>query len=107
MVDNNLKLQYNINNLTSAIKNLKSKHITHADSYFYSKNNHDRFELEMLIGIDILQYFLSLVLNQFGGGTCFKMNGKLIPLGNVNNFLSLEQMNEYRCNLNDITCSNN
>src|SRR5215469_4801455 len=49
LVDNNLKLQYNINNLTSANKNLKSQNITLADSYFYSKNNHDRFELEMLI----------------------------------------------------------
>ena len=61
----------------------------------------------MLIGIDILQYFPSSILSQFGGGACFKMNDKLIPLGNVNNFLCLEQMNEYRCNLDDVICNNN
>ena len=90
MVDDSLKLQFNIQNLTSAIKNLKDKQVTLADSYFYSKNNHDRFELEMIIGIDILEHFPSLVLGQFGSGSCFKINDKLIPVGNVNNVLSPE-----------------
>src|SRR5215469_14487768 len=107
LVDDSLKLQYSIQNLTSAIQNLKDKQVKLADSYFYSKNNHDRFELEMIIGLNILEHFPNLILGRFGSGSCFKINDKWIPTGNVNNFLSPEQMNKYKYNIHDAVFSEN
>jgi len=104
LVDKNLKLDYKINNLNIAVNNLKREGIKLADSYFYSKNDHDQFNIELLLGIDILQYFPSLVLSDCGNGFCFKINDKSIILGNVNNFLTNEQMFNY--NKQEVTISN-
>ena len=102
LVDENLKLEYNVNNMNAVIKNLKNQNVKLADSYFYSKNDYDKFDLEMLLGIDILQYFPSLVLSQCGGGSCFKINDKFIILGNINNFLSEKQIVYYRDNFKNV-----
>src|SRR5215469_6632498 len=61
----------------------------------------------MIIGLDILGHIPNLVLDQYGSGSCFKINDKLISVDNVNNFLSPEHMSKCQYNNNNNNNNNN
>src|SRR5215469_3740083 len=71
------------------------------------ENNLDSFEREMIIDLDILEHIPNLVLGQYGSGSCFRINDKLISVDNVNNFLSPEHMSKCKYSNNNATCSEN
>lgn len=93
LVDDNLKLKYNITGLDFALGNLKSNYKL-ADSSFYN-NNSSVFEIEVLLGIDILQFFPSFQLSPCMNGSCFTMGDKIIPFGHVEHFLKEEQLTNF------------
>ena len=76
--------------MNKAVQNI-SKKFKFADIEFNADRNHNKFECEALIGIDLLQHFESLNLKPCLNGRAFEINKKLIPCGSVRNFLSDSQ----------------
>ena len=93
LVDDQMSIKFEIPGMNAVIKNLKAANIKLADDYFYTNGDYEQFEIEMLIGIDIIQHF-SLNINHFAGGKCFVVNDKVAPVGNILNFLDSEQSKE-------------
>ena len=56
-------------------------------SSFYLNKEHENIELDMLVGIDIIQYF-SFSMNKIGGGFNFIIDDKVDRVGYIFNFLS-------------------
>ena len=88
LVDDHMDLSFNIPGMNHAIRNL-SRNSRLADIEFDEQNDNCVFNCQALLGIDILQHLQFLSLSKVLGGSGFELeNGKLIPFGDVNTFLS-------------------
>ena len=88
LVDDKMKISYDVPGMNIIVNKLKSQNVKLADeSYYQDNNNHESIEIEMLVGMDIIQYF-SLEVRKVCGGFSFIINGKVAPVGNVFNFLN-------------------
>ena len=87
LVDENMNMNYKIPGMNTVINKLKSQKVSLIDSSFYLNKDHENIELDMLVGIDIIQYF-SFSINKMGGGFNFIIDNKVAPVGNISNFLS-------------------
>ena len=76
--------------MNQIIERLKSENQSLADETFYEGRDHELIEVDMLIVMDITQYF-SLSIQKYGGVFCFTLNGKVAPVGNALNFLTFNQ----------------
>ena len=87
LVDENMNINYKIPGKNTVINKLKSQNVNLVDSSFYLNNDHENIELDMLVSIDIIQYF-SFSINKIGGGFNFIIDDKVALVGNILNFLS-------------------
>ena len=87
LVDENMNINYKIPEMNTVINKLKSQNVSLVDSSFYLNKDHEKIELDILLGIDIIQYF-SFSINKIGGGFNFIIDDKVAPVGNILNFLS-------------------
>ncbi|KAL7630818.1 UNVERIFIED_CONTAM: hypothetical protein RMT77_018969 [Armadillidium vulgare] len=91
LVDENLNLNYTVNGVNEVIHEFKHQGIPLADSTFNVEEDNNKFHIQALLGVDILQYFPSLELVSIMSGSCFKVSNKYIPFGNIQNFLPRKQ----------------
>ena len=109
LVDKDLKLKYEVNGLEYALDNLKKRYNL-ADSSFYNGLNKSSFEIDALLGVDVLQFLPSFELTSCMNGSCFLINKKILPFGNIEHFLNTDQLsnlykqNNSKCNS---PCDNN
>ena len=89
LVDHEMNI-YEVPGMNQIIDKLKSENKSLADETFYEGRDHELIEVDMLIGMDIIQYF-SLSIQKYGGGFCFILNGKVAPVGKALNFLTSNQ----------------
>ena len=87
LVDKNLQLRYEIPGMNDAVKNLKGK-FKLADESYYSDRDHTKFDLDLLLGIDLWQFVTKISVERFMRGTCIMYNNKVIPIGNVKHFMN-------------------
>ena len=92
LVERNFELKFEINSLNSALTNIERNHAL-ADSAFLTERG-ELVELDGLIGVDIIQYFTQFSLTKCMNGSAFVVNDKLIPFGNVDNFLTKKQFSD-------------
>ena len=72
--------------IDQALNNLRNKSYKLADSGFKESNN-SFFDLDALLGIDLIEYFPQLEMVKCMSGSAFKLrNGSIIPFGNISNF---------------------
>ena len=90
LVDSNWNLTFEVPGMNHIINNFEHNNIGLLDESFLKDRNHEIINVDMLIGIDIIQ-FMHLDWNQFLGGTCLVIDNKVAPLGNIFNFLNENQ----------------
>ena len=86
LVDENMNINDKLPEMNTVINKLKSQNVSLVDSSFYLNKDHENIELDMLVGLDI-QYF-SFSINKIGGGFNFIIDDKVVPVGNILNFLN-------------------
>ena len=106
LVDKSLNISFEVPGLNMTINKLKRNNIGLLDQSFYEEKNHDKMEVDMLLGIDIVQYMLSGTYLKVLGGTCFVLDNKVAPLGNVFNFLNEEERKLVMSSLNNSNARN-
>ena len=82
LVDENMNINYKIPGMNTVINKLKSQNVSLVDSSFYLNKDHENIESDMLVGINIIQYF-SFSINKIGGGVNFIIDDKVVPVGNI------------------------
>ena len=90
LVDEHMDIRYELPGMNLVVDKLKAQKVPFADESFYENRNHENVEIEMLIGIDIIQHF-SLSMINCVGGNCLHINNKVAPVGNIFNFLNSDQ----------------
>ena len=98
LVDEKFDLKFDIDSLPEAINNISSK-FRLADTA-YTTDRKSTVQLEGLIGSDIIQFFDQFNITKCLNGSAFKFCDKLIPFGNIDNFLSLRQVTDKYCRAN-------
>ena len=73
--------------MNEVINKFKRNNLPLLDEAFLTDDNHENINIDMLVGIDIVQYMVPGTYVKELGGTCFSLNNKLAPIGNVFNFL--------------------
>ena len=96
LIDQEFKLNLSIDGLCLALNNISKKH------QLADQIESDTVELEGLLGIDAIQYLSNTEIVPCLGGMAFQLPNGVIPFGNVDNFLSNEQLNlKYADNPNE------
>ena len=90
LVDSKLNISFEAPGINEVLDKFKGESIILADEAFQEERDHETVDIDMLVGIDIIQYFSLSILNCLGG-FCFSLNGRIAPIGNIFNFLSSEQ----------------
>ena len=80
-------LQFSIRGINDVIDNLKPKYKL-AKVDFESEN----IKLEGLLGVDCIQHFRDFQVVRCMNGSAFKICNKIVPFGNVDLFLSEDQL---------------
>ena len=87
LVDRTLNIQFEVPGLNQTVNKLKWNGYAPLHQTFCDDRNHDKLEIDVLLGVDVIQYMVSGSYQKILGGTCFVFNGRVAPLGNVFNFL--------------------
>lgn len=88
LVDKTLDINFYVPGMNAVICKFKENNIKLLDEHFYEAKNHETIQVDMLLGIDILQSMSSVSWQEKLGGKCLVMHNKVDPIGNVFNFLS-------------------
>ena len=83
-------LEYSIANMSSALRNV-SKSYQLADKYYSTSEFSDTISLDGILGIGAICHFTDLSKIKCCGGHAFLTGGKVMPIGNVENFLPHDQ----------------
>ena len=86
LVDDDLDISFKIDGLTEAYGNISKKHRLN------SMVENDHVKLDGLLGVDALQCFKSFSMVPCLGGVAFQLLDSIIPFGNIDNFLSVPQL---------------
>ena len=89
-VDPNFSISYNIPSLPEAVSNIGSRYPLADENLFEKETN---VELQGLIGVDIIQYMENLKVVKCMNGSALQLNEKIIPFGDVDHFLTDDQLN--------------
>ncbi len=90
LIDNTFQLNYDVPGLSAVINSFKQNKIPLLDEVFYRDSNTDVIEVDMLLGIDVLQHMQYYTTTKLGG-TCMVMEGRYAPIGNIFRFLDEKQ----------------
>ena len=91
LVDDSLKLQYEVPGMNEAVQNLKYNFML-ADESFYTERDHSLFDLDFLLGVDFFQFASNISVLPYMNGNLLMYDDKVIPFGNVRNFMSKQQV---------------
>ena len=104
LVDSALDITFEVPGMSAVISKFRDNNIKLMDESFYNHTNHDEISVDMLLGIDVLHYMPSFSWNRLLGGSCIVMNDKVAPIGNILNFLNVEQR-KYVRHLLQVKCN--
>ena len=86
-----MDITYEVPGMNQVMDKFRNNNIDLADEAFYNESwDHENIRIDMLMEIDILQYFILSIQNMCEG-FCFSLNNKIAPMGNIFNFLTSEQ----------------
>ena len=88
LVDKTLDIKFYVPGMNAVINKFKLNNMKLLDDYFYEPVNHEHIQVDMLLGIDVLQNMTSVSWQEKLGGSCLVMHNKAAPIGNVFNFLA-------------------
>ena len=91
LVDSTLNITLEFPGMNEIINKFKQNNIELLDEAFNEDRDHETVAVDMLMGIDIMQFMSSVSWKRVLGGSCLSINNKLAPIGNVFNFLTKEQ----------------
>ena len=91
LVDRTLNIQFEVPGLNQTVTKLKRSGFALLDETFCDDKNHDELQVDVLLGVDVVQNMVSGSYQKILGGTCFVLNNKVAPIGNVFNFLNNEE----------------
>ena len=91
LVDNTLNITFKVPGKNEIINKFRQNNIELLDETFNEDRDHETVAMDMLIGIDIMQFMFSVTWNKVLGGSCLVINNKIAPIGNAFNFLTKEQ----------------
>ena len=93
LVDDSLKLQYEVPGMNDAVQNLKYNFML-ADESFYTQRDHSLFDLDFLLGVDFFQFASNISVSPYMNGNLLMYNDRAIPFGNVRNFMVKQQISK-------------
>ena len=98
LVDKNFKIEFVVNGVDIALKNLNQNlKYELADSNFNLNSNNSKIELHGILGADVIAMLPQLKMIKCMGGAAFKLeNGSIIPFGNVGRFIFPNQISEFQ-----------
>ena len=99
LVDKTLNIQYEVPGLDLTVNKLKNNGYGMLDLSFCDEKNHDLVQVDMLLGVDVIQDMIGASYQKIMGGTCFVFNNKVSPIGNLFNFLNDEERKNVRSSL--------
>ena len=91
LVDNTWNIAFEVPGMNDIVSNFRKRNFAFLDETLYEDRDHEVIAVDMLIGIDIIQFLPSLTWDKVLGGTCLVMGNKMAPVGNVLNFLNENQ----------------
>ena len=87
-----LNLDFNVENLKLALNNIKAQNVQLADTHFRSCSKDEVENIQGLLGTDILQFMYPFSFSRLLNGSIIEVAEGVIPFGNVDNFLSNNQL---------------
>ena len=100
LVDSTLNVTFEVPGMNEIINKFRQNNIVLLDETFDEDKDHEIVAVDMLIGIDIMQYMSSVTWNKVLGGSCMVINNKMAPIGNVFNFLNKDQSKSIMFSIN-------
>ena len=100
LVDSTLNVTFKVPGMNEIINKFRQNNIALLDETFNEEKDHEIVAVDMLIGIDIMQYMSSVIWNKALGGSCMVINNKMAPIGNVFNFLNKDQSKSVMSSIN-------
>jgi len=91
LIDKKFSLEVSVNGLDDAINTLRGE-FPLADSAFLAAGSQETCKLDGLLGVDAIQFFTNFSLISCRRGAAFQYTGGIIPFGQVENFLSKQQI---------------
>ena len=91
LVDRTLNINLEIPGMNQIIRKFKNNNLPLLDEAFLTDSNYENINIDMLVGIDIIQFMVPGTYVKQLGGTCFLLNGRLAPIGNILNFLDKDE----------------
>ena len=90
IIDERFNLEFEIDGLLETLSNLKrSYHL--ADEDYYNQTS-EVVVLEGIIGVDAIQFMTNISSINCMNGTAFLSDNTILPYGNVDNFLTKQQL---------------
>ena len=88
LIDQEMDLNIEVNYLDTAIHNIRDCGFQLADIGFHPESsNHSRIHIDLLLGVDVLQFLQDISYVKCLNGQCLKFKDKVIPMGDVRHFL--------------------
>ena len=100
LVDSTLNITFEVPGMNEIINKFKQNNIALFDDTFHEDKDHEIVVVDMLIGIDIMQYMSSVTWNKVLGGSCMVIDNKMTLIGNVFNFLDKDQSKSVMSSIN-------
>ena len=100
LIDDQLDLKFKVAGMNELVSNFKGQNIELADEFFNYPRNHDLFRINVLLGIDAIQWLPQVIMKKCLNGSCFFINNKAIPVGYVDSFLNEAQRAQHDLKLN-------
>ena len=83
---------YEVEGLSSAVENMRSNGVEFADKYYSEGGSGDYVRLNGILGINCVQMMTGLTVGECLRGKSWNLGNKVIPIGNVDHFLSDEEI---------------
>jgi hypothetical protein len=87
LIDDSISIQCHIPGLNTAIKNITKNKFSFADHSFNIDKDNSTYELDMIIGTDLIQFLKSFSLISCMNGKALCINNQISPVGNIEQFL--------------------
>ncbi len=101
LIDENLDIEIEIPGMNYVVNAFEKSKFRLLDSFYNSKVNNEKVKIDMLVGVDIIQYLPSFNIKKELNGSCLEVGKKLAPIGNILNFLNNKQTIELTKTLTD------
>ena len=98
LIDSTFKVTYEVPGLSAVINKFKQHNVKLLDDTFNDNSNFDVVEVDLLLGVDVLQHMHCYTTEKLGGA-CMVTEGKYAPFGNILRFLDEKEKEIIRSSL--------